>query len=293
VIDSLSDLDVLERRCSEFEVIFQCADSDDIPLTNSILKGLKKRFETTGIPPVLIHTSGTGVLIDNCRGDYKSDTIYSDLDLAKIEALPDTQYHRLVELAVLNAGKEGYVKTYIVLPSIIFGIVSTEFTEMELQRQLSHPVPAMVEASLSLGKTPIVGPGVNVWPIVEIQEVADFYYRLFDAIISGKNPDSGREGYYFLENGEFTQKQLAEVVATTLYKLGELETDELLPVTDEQANSMPLISLLGKNDRARSGRAFALGWKPVKSTDDFLASVKAKTEFIIKNMRGKMAASPM
>lgn len=32
------------------------ADSDNVKATEVMLSGLKKRYETTGIPPVLIHT---------------------------------------------------------------------------------------------------------------------------------------------------------------------------------------------------------------------------------------------
>jgi hypothetical protein len=63
---------------------------------------------------LFIFKSGTGVLIDDGLGTHKSETIYSDLDIAQIEALPDTQLHRPVELQVINAGKEGeYICSFV------------------------------------------------------------------------------------------------------------------------------------------------------------------------------------
>ena len=50
-----------------------------------------------------------GVLIDDARGMYASDTIYSDLDIATLASIPRTQPHREVDLAVIDADNEGWV----------------------------------------------------------------------------------------------------------------------------------------------------------------------------------------
>ena len=40
---------------------------------------------------------------------FSSDKIYSDLNIAQLETLPETQPHRLVDLALIEADKEGKV----------------------------------------------------------------------------------------------------------------------------------------------------------------------------------------
>jgi hypothetical protein len=45
---------------------------------------------------VLIHTSGTSVLADASKSEYKSDTVYSDKDPVRVEQLPRTQMHKEV-----------------------------------------------------------------------------------------------------------------------------------------------------------------------------------------------------
>jgi hypothetical protein len=37
--------------------------------------GMKKRREQSGHRPYLIHTSGTGVLVDNAKGNYPNDKV--------------------------------------------------------------------------------------------------------------------------------------------------------------------------------------------------------------------------
>ena len=51
--------------------------------------------------------SGTGEFLDDGLGMSRGETVYSDLDIPQIEALPDTAMHRVVDLAVVAADKEG------------------------------------------------------------------------------------------------------------------------------------------------------------------------------------------
>jgi len=101
------------------------ADADHLEGTKAILRGLKTRFQKTGVAPIFIHTvsaavvdtsydetqsnpqSGTGVLTDRAAGNFEGTDIYSDLDIPKIESLADTQFHRLIDLAIVAAAEEG------------------------------------------------------------------------------------------------------------------------------------------------------------------------------------------
>jgi hypothetical protein len=55
----------------------------------------------------LTYLNYLGVLIDDAHGMFSSDKIYSDLNIAQLETLPETQPHRLVDLALIKADKEG------------------------------------------------------------------------------------------------------------------------------------------------------------------------------------------
>lgn len=47
------------------------------------------------------------VLKDDAHGMFASETIYSDLDTARLDSIPRTQPHREVDLMLVNADKEG------------------------------------------------------------------------------------------------------------------------------------------------------------------------------------------
>lgn len=72
---SLSDYDKLEKAAAEHDITVSCADADNLEAVQAILKGMKKRREQSGHRPYLIHTSGTGVLVDNAKGNYPNDKV--------------------------------------------------------------------------------------------------------------------------------------------------------------------------------------------------------------------------
>ena len=142
-----------------------------------------------------------GVLADSADGNYVSDTIYDDANPDQIETLPDTQLHRDVDLELIKADKEGtldehssilicleinkylayrllmnfmagYVKVYIVLPSVIYGLATGELVEQGIQNPHSF-ISQLTKIALDRGRSGIVGAGLNVWPNVNIQERED------------------------------------------------------------------------------------------------------------------------
>ncbi|PBK72532.1 hypothetical protein ARMSODRAFT_1016484 [Armillaria solidipes] len=125
----------------------------------AILQSAKDRYEKTGKALILIHTPGTGELTCNAQVLHSTDVVYSDLDIPLSETLPPSQPRRKVDLAVIAADNEGYVKTYIVLPY---------YLRIKL-----------VEVSLARKQGGVVGEGKNYWPNVDVNEMADLYLIIF------------------------------------------------------------------------------------------------------------------
>jgi len=284
-VGSLDDVAKLEKLASEFDVVFQTADADHLEGTKAILRGFKTSFQKTGVAPILIHTSGTGVFIDNAGGEYEGTEIYSDLNVTKIESVHGSQPHRVVDLAIVAAAEEGYAKTWIVFPSTIWGLADTVFVKERLQKPDSVQVPGRIKLAVNLGKAVYVGEGLNVWPHVCIDEVGKFYNLLFDAIVAGKSPASGRNGFYFLESGEYKQLTLVEAIAKALHARGKLASAGVVKLSkadlDPEAYKLALLEM-GSNSRARGERSRQLGWNPQQTTEDFYASVQADVDYWLK-----------
>ncbi|KAI0783874.1 hypothetical protein BC629DRAFT_530767 [Irpex lacteus] len=291
VTGSLKDTSLLEKLAESAHVLFSCADCNDLDAANAFLTGLKKRHASTGDVPVVIHTSGTGVFIFGealTRGLGVSGKIFHDDDPDDIErSVPSTAHHRHVDTALVAADKEGYVKTYIILPSIVWGIASNPLVDAGIANPHTQVVLSLIQAALDRGQAGTVGKGQAVWPNVNIEDQADLYIILHDAVLS--NPDSvghGSNGYYVGENGDHIWYDVSKAIGKALVKRGLSKSDEPTTFADEELikywGSVEFSNMWGSNSRARGGHSRSLGWKPKLTTKDFFDSIDAEVEVIIR-----------
>ncbi|KAH6908979.1 hypothetical protein BKA70DRAFT_1371690 [Coprinopsis sp. MPI-PUGE-AT-0042] len=273
VVGSYSDHDLLTQLSANADIVIACADADDLEATKAILRGLKERHDKTGHIPSLIHT--VSVLIDDAEGMYASDTIYSDLDLPTLEAIPRDQPHR-----------EANVKTYIVLPSTIYGRATGSLVDAGLHNPRSQQIPK--------GRAGVLGKGANIWSNVHIAELASLYMLLVDHMIphdgldSHTDSDSGRparsrppsrprtpvagdpsyfrhgtSGYYFAESDEHDWLSVAEAIGRAMVDLGRATE----PTPDTFFNNQT---------KYLDSKLSMLSGSPKKTTKDLLASIKQK-----------------
>ncbi|KAJ7284906.1 hypothetical protein C8J57DRAFT_1289814 [Mycena rebaudengoi] len=281
VVGSNSDLGLLKQLAADADVVFACADADDLAAANAILSGLQVRYSRTGVAPVLIHTSGTGVLSDHAEGMHSSCPIYSDLNIAQLETLSPDQPHRNVDLALVDADSKGYVKTYIILPSTIYGFASGPLVDKGIQNTRSQQIPTLVDVSLQRGQGGMIGKGKNWWGNVHIDDVAELYIHIFDLLSEPSPPPAfahGRAGYYFAENGEHTLYAVGEAIAKVLSDMGKGSPTPTTFTAREVRKYFPNGTSSGSNSRCRAERGYQIGWQPSYVTQDMLNSIKEEVE---------------
>jgi nucleoside-diphosphate-sugar epimerase len=179
--------------------------------------------------------SGTGVLADNAKGLHGDHVIYDDTNVEQLKSIPSSAVHREVDLAVLAADEEGYVRTYIVVPSVIYGLASGPLFDAKIANPHSVMVPALITSSIDRGRAGFVGEGKNFWPHVHIQDTAELYLVLFDNVLT--NPEKvghGWEGFYFGENGKFRYEELAYKIGDALVRSGKVSDPSPTPYTKEE-----------------------------------------------------------
>ncbi|KAF8066914.1 NAD(P)-binding protein [Lyophyllum atratum] len=283
VVGSHDDSALVEKLAAQADVVLSIADCDHLGAAQATLKGLKNRYNATGNVPILIHTSGTGVLADNAAGAYPVEIIYDDTNPDQIETLAPSQIHRNVDLEIVAADKEGYVKTYIIVPSTIYGIASGTLVDHRIQNVYSMQIPSLIDACLDRGQGGMVGQGKNIWPNVHIDDVADLFPILYDCIKTNPATAHGRDGFYFGENGEHTLYEVGKAMSEYLVAIGKGKSGEPTTFTQQELDKYFEGSpYLGSNSRCRANRSRAIGWKPVKTTVDMLASVKAEVDAAFK-----------
>ncbi|WWC93591.1 hypothetical protein V866_000426 [Kwoniella sp. B9012] len=276
LIGSLEDLDKITTAASEHDVTIHTADADNLEGVKAILKGQKIRKDKTGHRPLLIETSGTGVLVDNAKGAYPNDIIYTDLNptpatkdspaLLSMTELPPTAPHRNVDLEILAADKAGTIKSYIVLPSTIWGKGVGEVYDKGLSNSFSDQIPTLIKAALDRGRAGMVGEGKNIWPHVKITDLASLY-ELVWLKATQPNPTIGHgpSGYYFGISGEYTLFGATSRIGQALVKNNLIQSKETTPTTFTEADLKKYYngsSYMGTNSRGVADRSKSIGWRP-------------------------------
>ena len=287
--------DIIEKAAIESHVVIHTANSaDDLPSTKAIIDGLNKRTQTTGKSVIYIHTSGTGVLTENVRGKKGSNTVYNDLDPDQINGLADEQLHRNVDLFIINAAQANpQLKAVIVLPPTIYGIGKGLFNRTSIQ------LPFLIRAALKRGKAETIGPGEATWDNVHIADLVDGYIILLDQLFAAYGPDAksdakpspylttGREGYYFAENGRNSWRQVSEKIGEILHKKGTIESSNVTSFPDDEVESALWGSnswtAFGSQSNCTAERLRKLGWKPHQS--NLLDSVEEQANALINETK--------
>ncbi|KAH8100946.1 NAD(P)-binding protein [Cristinia sonorae] len=296
VIGNLNDAELLESLAEKSHVVFSTADADNFPAIQTILRGLKKRHETTGDVPILIHTSGTGVLYSMDGGMFPGKVIYDDTNIEQMASLAPSQVHRNVDLEIVNADQAGYIKGYIVIPSTIYGIANHKLVQAGISNCHSDQIPTLIKIALKRGEAGMTGKGLSLWPDVDIDELGDLYYVLFDGILN-ENPAVGHgvDGYYFGANGEHPWYDIAKAIAVALHELGKVKSDEPTSFEVEELSKYFGYEALGwyygSNSRCRANHSKAIGWNPKKTSEDMIKSIKPECEAIIKKLEAEAEAA--
>lgn len=110
------------------------------------------------------------MITDDAQGAYLSPKIYSDLDIASIEALPPTALHRPVDLLIVEADTAGYVRTHIILPSIVFGIATGPLFDAGIANPHTVFFPLLIRAALKAGNVGVLGTGAPIWNCVHVDD---------------------------------------------------------------------------------------------------------------------------
>jgi hypothetical protein len=90
VIGDHSELDKITELAAQADIVLNAADADDLPLTKAVLNGLQKRSASSGLKPILVHTSGTGVAADRAQGEYSEEKPLYNASNIRLLFLPYT-----------------------------------------------------------------------------------------------------------------------------------------------------------------------------------------------------------
>lgn len=130
-----------------------------------------------------------------------------------------------------------------------------------------------------------------MWNNVHVGDLADLFSLLLEKALQGKAP-TGKDGYFFAENGESNLLAVAEELARVLHQKGisQFTTSEEFP--KEVADERKLLLLFtgrsdrgsekhpGLNSRGKAEKGKSLGWKPHRPS--LIESVAEEVDYWLK-----------
>jgi len=278
---SFSDTDIITSNARAADITMNMGDSDDIKLTDAILAGQTARIAEDHKPPaVLLHTSGLAVFASTTK-DGKHDPnakVWNDGDEADIRLINDKMLHGAVDERILRAAEKGHTVSYIVCPGGIVGPSTGPVSAVSVF------IRFLLDITLAFKKAIYVGEGANVFHMVSLDDLVQFYRLLFAHILSGKDANaSPYSRYYIAAKNPLDWNHIATVVGATLKGMGQLEDGK--PQSISASDLQPPVDIFfAASQNIRAERAVALGWKPraVVLEDYAEADIKAAWEKLQK-----------
>ncbi|CAI6332359.1 unnamed protein product [Periconia digitata] len=242
------------------QIVIHTASADHLPSVEAVLSGIRQRA-AANMSTIFIHTSGSNVVGDNSNGALESSKIYTDKTPEDINALPDSAFHRKIDLAIINASKElgEKAKLAIMIPTEIYGVNKSH-------KRQSIRVPTITRFALKHGFAGHVGKGLAVESQIHVLDLARAYIVLLHHMERAPSSKFVDNPYFFCENGqEFSWKGVAELVGVELKQRGLIEDGipkEYSPDVDfEELFGEYTGVIMGSNCRCRAVRLRELGWE--------------------------------
>lgn len=261
VTGTLDDVELIRKRTAALPIVIHAATADHLPSVEAVLAGIRDRADR-GESTIYIHTSGTSELVDNSKGMYASEQIYTDKDPDYIDNhVPDTAPHRAIDLAILKARKEleTKAKIVIVLPPLIYGIGKRI-------RRTTIQLPTMTRFALKHGYAPVIGAGLSIRCNIHVQDLVRGYMLILHWLETADGSTALSNPYFFTDSGdEMTWGDAARAIGKALSAAGRISDPEPRNPPKELYGDLfgPYTpTTVGANSRSRGERLRELGWKP-------------------------------
>lgn len=241
VVGTLEDSDILTREAKQADAVINAASSDHLASVEAMLNALE------GSGKAFVHTSGSSVIGDDARGEWKSDKVFAEDTPTNI--VPEKAARAALDKLIIDAAQRG-VRSVILCNTMIYG------TGLGASPN-SVQIPPLVSQAKRSGIARYVGKGLNVWSNVHITDVVELY------LLALKNAPAG--SFYFVENGEASYADIVASIAKRL-KLGAPQSWPVEEAINEWGFGHAVYSF-GSNSRVTAAKARKeLGWKPTHTS---------------------------
>lgn len=267
IVGSVRDVFLMHHEFQRADIVINANGVDSIRCA----KYLSKVASKVRKPYLILHTSGAST-ISATKG--ASDRVFSDLENN------NEIVHTPVDEIILGIEERNpkFVKTVIVSPPTIFG------RNDGFIRREAVSIPKLVKLAMKNKQAFTAYSGDYHLSHVHINDLADLYVMLLEHLLVGNKIKTGREGYYFAENGVHDWKDISAQIGKLLKQKGLVKTEEVAQLQPEQiqklANDETAPYYWGTNAVTKADLARSYGWQPKFTTADLLNDLESTVDHI-------------
>lgn len=222
--------------------MIETADSVNFATAKACIEGLAAVKTQAGAEKVhFFHTSGaklfsshTGIDATKPLSDM-NDAIY---DVQRAQRSPHAGMQAVLPLnpRIVDFADSLGVRSYIVVPPMVYG------RGQGFGNKISIQIVALVKVSKALGKAFLVDRTQTSWVLCHVLDLCSLYTAILRRILQGNPPPSGKNGFYFAENGRFPWAALWKGIAARMLERNLFGVVDANPV---QATSEDLVQMGG------------------------------------------------
>ncbi|KAI1264024.1 hypothetical protein F5Y18DRAFT_437215 [Xylariaceae sp. FL1019] len=259
-VSDWTDFDAIKSASAEHDLVINAGNSFTADPVTAIIAGLQER-KKQGKLAKLLHISGGGNWLDfGMSGNFNPDSkVWNDDNVDDIKNIHKDMFNGQSDTAVLQAGAESGLDTYIVCPSVVYGGAAIDAPGLGVGYTL------LTGNAKPLGYVPYVGEGTALLSTTHIVDLINFLVKISEvAVASPKAEGTPYERYYMLETGRVAWKDLATELARVLHQ----EDPETFPypapkqVSFDEAGQGGVKHLIAGNTLFQGPRAQRAGFKP-------------------------------
>ena len=261
VLGSLEDSETIIKHTIASDIVIHTATADHLPSVQAVIDGVERRTKDNK-KTIFIHTSGTSLVSDDAKGQFKGDKVYSDDRQDELAALPDTASHRLIDLAIIHAAQRlgpAGAKLAIMTPPLIYG-------RNRKYDRLSIQLPTLMRFALKHGYAGHVGKGLSIWSQIHVVDLARAYVTLLHWLEAANADEALKFPYFFCENGrEIVWGDAVAAIGKALHAAGRIESPVPKTIPEDLYGDLfgkASAWVVASNSRTRAKKLREFGWEP-------------------------------
>jgi len=278
---------------NKITIVFFLIDALKADSQVRIIEALAEVKKVTGQDVHFLHTSGAKIFSSHAGAPTNRSLLDTESDLYDIQKsqkprIPLLQSAVDANNTVIEQAVSLGVHSYIFVPCIVYGKGEGFGNPTSIQ------TVAIIKAARALRRVYSVDSGRPTWPVCHIIDNTKLYLELLRQILAGKNPGSGRQGYYLAASGSVAWLDLYSTFAAGLAKRGIVDDSRVEIATDKALSEMgvalgcpkEIVPLqVGGSCTFTPRHGDEIGWKPEYAAGHILEAADDEVELVLANLK--------